>query len=250
MTFAIKNFGCKVNHYELQAMQELLKGQQHRLVSAVSQADIVLVNTCTVTEVSATKSRKFIESVLRKYPHMLLVVTGCFIEEHFAEYASRERIIPVRNYLKDQILSVIEAYQSHSEVAQPERPIKESKYVPLKVSEFTGRTRGFIKIQDGCNQFCSYCKIPFVRGISRSRPFREIVPEAERLVECGIKEIVVTGICVGLYGKDLAEDLTLADVVAALARVHGLERIRLSSVEPEQVTDDLIAVIKTKLYKS
>ncbi|MBN1793846.1 MAG: tRNA (N(6)-L-threonylcarbamoyladenosine(37)-C(2))-methylthiotransferase MtaB [Candidatus Omnitrophica bacterium] len=243
--FAVKHFGCKVNQYELQAMRELLIKKGYLPVTALSQADLLLVNTCTVTRASAAKNRKFIESVLKRYPTLRLVVTGCYIEEHFAEYACRDRIVPVRNCLKGSILSVIGAHHRDGTATQPKSPSGESAYIPLQVSEFAGRTRGFIKIQDGCSKFCSYCKIPFVRGVSRSRPFDEIVPEAERLVAHGIKEIVLTGICVGLYGRDLKDKVTLVDVVKSLARIRGIGRIRLSSIEPEQVTGELIEAIET-----
>jgi len=176
-------------------------------------ADICLINTCTVTHKADRDSRHAILKARSLYPQAKIIVTGCLVEKGAGDLAKLKGI--------DLIVG--------------------KSFFPEGISKFCGHTRAFLKIQDGCDNFCSYCKVPLVRGRSRSRELSEIIPEAQALVKNGFQEIVLCGICLGSYGKDLSPPLSLVEVIESLEKIKGLLRIRLSSIEAGDVTDELIA---------
>ena len=226
--FKTLTLGCRTNQYETQAFADQMRalGMQEG-----DDADLCVVNTCTVTESADSSSRHAIRELLRQNPRARVMVTGCFAEAKPEEVAAIDtRVQVVSNKEKESLLKI----------ALPDEAIAE-----FKIAHFEAHTRAFVKVQDGCNSFCTYCIIPYVRGRSRSRPREEIIKEAEGLIANGFKEIVITGINVGDYdggGQD-----TLADLVRALDALDGLKRLRISSIDPDEVDDDLLdAVIHSK----
>jgi len=204
--------GCKVNQYDTQAIRERFVKQGFKEINNGRVADFCLINTCTVTAAADAKSRGAIRASIRNNPQAKIIVTGCLIENNVdsvADIRGIDFIIP-KSFFREGLKS------------------------------FSGHTRAFLKIQDGCDNFCSYCKVPLARGSSRSRKISEIVKEAKALVKNGFKEIVLCGICLGSYGKDLRPRLSLVDAIERLEKIKGLFRIRLSSIEAGDVTDALI----------
>lgn len=226
---AICTLGCKVNQYESEEIISGFLGRGCELVDFSETADIYIINTCTVTSTSDHKSRQMIRRAVRANPEALVAVTGCYAER---EAASISRIDGVRfvvgNKDKRDLSRIVlgEGGEDNFESSKPRL-----------------RTRALIKVQDGCDQFCSFCQIPYVRGMLRSRPLLEILSEAEMLVEAGAKEIVLTGIHLGKYGFDAKESGGLVCLLDRLQSISGLFRIRLSSIETREVTEDLVGLI-------
>ena len=245
--FRIHTLGCRTNKYESQAYHDQLTklGWEH----SEDFADIHIINTCFVTRSAEKASKEIVEGLLSDEVFSTIVVTGCGAQI-FKEYSS-ERLLIVPNLDKERLVSVLCSRGLISLKMQPtdlalanSTPIEHPdllKDVPaFKISNFYNQTRAFIKIQDGCNNFCTYCVIPFVRGRSRSRPIDDILEEARGLVDNGFKEVVLTGINIGDYNF---EGKTLADLVSALDEIEGLYRIRLSSIDPDKVDDNLLNTI-------
>jgi len=244
-TVSFVTLGCKVNQYDTQAIRERLLARGYREVPPENAADVCVINTCTVTAVSDSKSRKYIRRSARLNPHCVIVVTGCCVDSD-ADLAGKlrgrvgeARLLLVPNDSKPQIAEMLE-----QEAGVRQGPAGEAGAGPgncwsLGISSLERHTRAFVKIQDGCNNFCSYCIVPHVRGRVRSRPLPSIVAEVERLVDAGCPEIVLTGIHVGQYGRETG-GADLADVVETLGRLRGVVRLRLSSIEAMEVTDRLI----------
>jgi len=246
--------GCKVNQYETQALREAIIPNGYKEVSTNSAADLYVINTCTVTSSSDEKSRQQIKRVIRKNPDARVVVTGCSAEVNAEKIRKIDGVDGVfekgqENTLVDFVKSDFvltgnsegvsdPALESHPDAVQR----KASKF-PLNISRFERHTRAFLKIEDGCDNFCSYCIIPYVRGDISSKSIRNILVEAERLVANGYKEIVLTGIHLGAYGKDNGYQFSIIDVLNALQNISGLMRIRLSSIEVNEVTDGLIDLV-------
>ena len=230
--------GCKVNQYETQAMREslLAKGFQE----ARQASEVIVINTCTVTEEADRENRYWIRRFRRENPQAKIVVTGCWVERNRLEVESLTEVDLVLSNRQKQDL----ADWLFQGCGTPEVQRSKTEYDSLNISTFLGCGRAFIKIQDGCNHACSFCKVVLVRGRSRSRPLTDIVAETERLIESGYREIVLTGIQLGAYGLDLDPGLSLISVLERLSRVPGIERIRLSSIEPTDVKRDLILAIK------
>lgn len=223
--FKVATLGCRTNQYESQAYIDQLKAMGYVEAKQDEQADLCIVNTCTVTESADSHSRHEIRSLARHHPGAKIVVTGCLAESlpHMEEVN-----LVVLNQDKEKLLSI----------ALPE----ESEFPEFAINQFEGRTRAFVKVQDGCNSFCTYCIIPYVRGRSRSRPLEEILTEIKGLVENGYKEIVLTGINIGDYdGGD--NSIRLAGLVRAADQVEGVQRLRLSSIDPDEVDEDLMDAI-------
>jgi len=231
-------FGCKVNQYETQAMREIMKRAGFQIVPEGEKADVYIVNTCTVTGISDRKARKLIRHIHRLHPEAFIVVTGCYAERAMREIESIKGVgLVLRNREKGRIAERIAAALG-IEIDLP----CEGK---LQVERFDGQTRAMVKVEDGCDSFCAYCIIPFVRGPVRSRPIDETVTEVERLVRAGHREIVVTGIHLGAYGKDWGGKPSLVDLLREIKGINGVERIRLSSLKPMDVTDDLIQLMSS-----
>ena len=241
MRYCFKTFGCKVNQYETQAYREALLTADAKEVDEITSADLLVVNTCTVTDSADTESRRFIQEAAAKNPGLRIVVTGCSVDldpQGIAALKGVERI--VRAGMKDRLADVIGSADGF-EGAGPTGGERVKRFEPLKVSYFKGREKAYIKVQDGCDYFCSYCIIPKVRGAHRSRSMPEVLAEAVRLVEGGIKELILTGVCLGAYGRDLSPSRELSDLLDALNGLPGEFRIRLSSVDPRDVNDRLMA---------
>ena len=247
MTPRIKfvTLGCKVNQYETQAMRELTARAGVREISeAEAGCDFVIINTCTVTEGADRESRYWIRRARRENPAAKIVVTGCYAERNRREIEGLPDVdLVLSNHEKGDI-----AERLFAGCATPENQEREGnprhRYTPLSISRTEGNGRAFLKIQDGCNHACSFCKVVLVRGRSRSRPLHEIAEEALRLRDAGYREIVFTGIQLGAYGLDLDPPAGLVDVLAACAEIEGIERLRLSSIEPTDVRPPLIAALR------
>ena len=239
MKFTILTFGCKVNSYESEYMKEQLLRNHYVYNDDYKSSDIVIVNTCSVTNTADNKCKKMIRNVRRDNSDCILMVCGCTAENHRDELNDLDIDILIGNKEKSLIVSLIEDY-----VNSKEKYIKfyDSRRLPfeeMSVSEFNDLTRAYVKIQDGCNNYCSYCIIPYVRGSIRSKNFDEAVNEVFSLVNKGHKEIVFTGINTGAYGKETGKyDLT--DLIREVSKIDGLERIRISSIEITEIDDKFI----------
>ena len=241
---ALHNLGCKVNSYETEAMTQLLKKAGYEIVSFQDQADVYIINTCSVTNMADRKSRQMLHKAKKQNPNAVVVATGCYVQtatEKVAQYLSIDLV--VGNNRKKDIVEILNEYYAEKEAGEQ---VKEEyvidinhtdEYEDLEISTVTEHTRAHLKIQDGCNNFCSYCIIPYARGRIRSRTMESIKAELERLSASGFKEIVLTGINLSCYddnGKKLIDVIEMAD------NVNGIERIRLGSLDPEVVTEDFV----------
>ena len=241
---ALHNLGCKVNSYETEAMTQLLKKAGYEIVSFQDQADVYIINTCSVTNMADRKSRQMLHKAKKQNPNAVVVATGCYVQTATEKVAQDLSIdLVVGNNRKKDIVEILNEYYAEKEAGEQ---VKEEyvidinhtdEYEDLEISTVTEHTRAHIKIQDGCNNFCSYCIIPYARGRIRSRTMESIKAELERLSASGFKEIVLTGINLSCYddnGKKLIDVIEMAD------NVNGIERIRLGSLDPEVVTEDFV----------
>jgi len=240
---ALHNLGCKVNSYETEAMTQLLKKAGYEIVSFQDQADVYIINTCSVTNMADRKSRQMLHKAKKQNPNVV-VATGCYVQTATEKVAQDLSIdLVVGNNRKKDIVEILNEYYAEKEAGEQ---VKEEyvidinhtdEYEDLEISTVTEHTRAHLKIQDGCNNFCSYCIIPYARGRIRSRTMESIKAELERLSASGFKEIVLTGINLSCYddnGKKLIDVIEMAD------NVNGIERIRLGSLDPEVVTEDFV----------
>jgi threonylcarbamoyladenosine tRNA methylthiotransferase MtaB len=244
-TVAFHTLGCKVNHYETEAIWQLFKEQNYDRVEFEATADVYVINTCTVTNTGDKKSRQVIRRAVRKNPDGVICVTGCYAQTSPAEIMAIPGVdIVVGTQDRVKMLEYIEQYKTEREPINGVRNIMKNRvYEELDVPAFTDRTRASLKIQEGCNNFCTFCIIPWARGLMRSRDPQEVVHQAQQLVDAGYKEIVLTGIHTGGYGEDM-KDYNLAKLLVDLeANVKGLKRLRISSIEASQITDEVIDVI-------
>lgn len=243
-TVAFHTLGCKVNHYETEAIWQLFKEDGYQRVDFEQNADVYVINTCTVTNTGDKKSRQVIRRAIRRNPDAVICVTGCYAQTSSAEIMDIPGVdIVVGTQDRNKLLPYIEEYQT---IRQPINGVtnimKNRTYEELDVPYFTDRTRASLKIQEGCNNFCTFCIIPWARGLMRSRDPKEVVRQATQLVDSGYQEIVLTGIHTGGYGEDL-KDYNLAQLLRDLETIRGLKRIRISSIEASQLTDEVIDVI-------
>ena len=241
MDFNILTLGCKVNQYESQAMREELLRQGYTLSADSDRADITVINTCTVTSVSDAKNRKLISRVRRQNPGGIIVVTGCMPQAFPEEmHTLTDCDIILGNKERSHLVPEIERFiRERSQIIDiPPHPNKDFSYERLTVSSFGGHTRAFVKIEDGCNRFCSYCIIPYARGRVRSKPLEDLKKELEQVALNGYREVVLVGINLSAYG--LGEDFSLADAVELACQTQGIDRVRLGSLEPEEMSDALI----------
>lgn len=247
MIVAFHTLGCKVNQYETQAMRRILEQAGYTTIDYIPEGttpDVLVINSCTVTGESDRKLRQFLRRCRRQVPKGVLVLTGC-MPQAYPEKSSElmEADIVLGNASRKDILPKLEEFLAHRQRVV-DVPPHTNVYEPLEIDKFEGRTRAFIKIQDGCNRFCSYCIIPYARGRVRSRQPEEIRAELERLAEKGYKEVVLVGINLTAYGQD--NGLTIADAVDAACSVEGIQRVRLGSLEPDFITDETIARMKAQ----
>lgn len=239
---AFITLGCKVNLYDTEAMAELFTEKGYEVVDFEEYADVYLINTCTVTNLGDKKSRQMIRRAKRINPKSVVVATGCYAQVASEEVAKIEGInIVIGTKNRSEIVETVENYVAENGVVNNVSDIMgEKEFEPLQISRLTNRTRAYIKIQEGCNRYCTYCIIPYARGPIRSRKPEEVIEEVKKLAENGFKEVVLTGIHVASYGLDLG-NITLADIIEKVHSVNGIERIRFSSMEPLAIDDDFVA---------
>jgi len=244
-TVAFHTLGCKVNHYETEAIWQLFKEQGYERVDYENMSDVYVINTCTVTNTGDKKSRQVIRRAVRKNPDAVICVTGCYAQTSPAEIMAIPGVdIVVGTQDRVKMLDYIKQYKEERQPINAVGNIMKNRvYEELDVPAFTDRTRASLKIQEGCNNFCTFCIIPWARGLMRSRDPKEVIRQAQQLVDAGYKEIVLTGIHTGGYGEDM-KDYNLAALLRELeAKVKGLKRLRISSIEASQITDEVIEVL-------
>lgn len=238
--------GCKVNQYDTEAIVEVFKAADYEVVSFNEYADVYVVNTCTVTHLSDRKCRQALRKTKKVNPNSILIAMGCYAQsakEKIKEEVEEVDIIVGTNH-RSQIIDLVEEYNKTKLFNNTVDDIMDvEEFEELKISSMDEHTRVYLKIQEGCNNYCTYCIIPYVRGKIRSRKQENVIDEANRLAEAGFKEIILTGIHVASYGKDL-EDVSLISLIPKIHEITGIERLRMSSIEPVVVTDEFIEMIK------
>lgn len=250
-TAAFLSLGCKVNSYETEAMRTMFETAGYKIVEFKELADVYVVNTCTVTNIADRKSRQMLHQARKRNPSAVIAAVGCYVqaaEEALMEDSSVD--IVVGNNKKSDIVTMVERFQNSSRKEELIADIgNEKDYEALNVITTMEKTRAFIKIQDGCNRFCSYCIIPYVRGRVRSRKQDDILSEIQKLAEKGYKEFVFTGIHISSYGTDWSPEedkpdrLPLAELIISVSQIEGIERIRLGSLEPRIITEEFVQII-------
>ena len=248
---ALHNLGCKVNAYETEAMQELLEQNGYEIVPFQEGADINIINTCTVTNMADRKSRQMIHRAKKMNPDAIVVAAGCYVQAQENSDKIDECIdIVIGNNKKQNLIEILEEYEQKRKeadgvfVQQEVIDINHTKeYEELHLTKTAEHTRAYIKVQDGCNQFCTYCIIPYMRGRVRSRRKEEVVEEVSALAANGYKEVVLTGIHLSSYGVDFEEKETLLSLIQAVHAIEGIERIRLGSLEPRIITEEFASAL-------
>lgn len=242
---AFHTLGCKVNFYETEGIWQLFKKEGYEQVDFETKADVYLINTCTVTNTGDKKSRQVIRRAIRRNPDAIIAVTGCYAQTSPAEVAAIPGVdIVIGTQDRDKIIPLVDRFRQERQPINAVRNImKTREFEELDVPEFSDRTRAFLKIQEGCNNFCTFCIIPWSRGLLRSRRPESVLAQARQLVDAGYKEVVLTGIHTGGYGEDL-EGYSLAKLLWDLDKVDGLNRVRISSIEASQITDEVLEVLQ------
>lgn len=241
-TVAFHTLGCKVNFHDTEGVASLFRRSGYTVVDFDGHADVYVINTCSVTNTGTKKSRQVIRKAVSANPRAVVVAMGCYAQYAPGEVAAIPGVdVVVGTHGRGDIVELVE------EVRRTGRPInrvdkifKVKEFEELPALDFDGKTRATLKIQDGCNEFCAFCQIPWARGRNRSRPLERVVEQVEYLAAEGFKEIVLTGVHLGTYGIDLDPPVTLAEAVRRIHGVEGIERIRISSVDPDEIDDDLI----------
>ena len=237
----ILTLGCKVNTYESEYVTNLLKENGYEIKSFDDFCDIYIINTCTVTNTSDIKSRKMIRNAIKRNKDACVVAMGCFIEAN-KDYSEEGLDIVIGNKDKSKIIDLIDEHFEKQEMIKRLYQEEKDTFEDMYITNFPGRTRAFVKIQDGCENFCSYCIIPFVRGKCRSKEKEKVIREIKELVKNGYQEVVLTGIHTGNYGVDLKTNF--ASLLKELINIEGLKRLRISSIEITELTDEVLEVIK------
>ncbi len=247
MKAALHNLGCKVNAYETEVMQELLEKSGYEIVDFHEQADVYVINTCSVTNIADRKSRQMLHQAKNRNPESIVVAAGCYVQtsQEAARLDSSIDII-LGNDQKNELPHLLEEYRkSHNAGAEAILDLTNPKEYEKMQMEHTGEhTRAFVKVQDGCNQFCTYCIIPYARGRIRSKNLEEIIMEITNLAKNGIKEVVLTGIHLSSYGLDKEDGIYLIDLIEQVAKIEGIKRIRLGSLEPRIITEEFLDRLK------
>ena len=237
----ILSLGCKVNTYESEYIRNILEKRGYEIKDFSEKCDIYIINTCTVTNTSDTKSSKMLRRARKENPDAIIVAMGCFIE------SNKDNPIPgidivIGNRDKDKVPDLIDEYLKNKERIIRLYKGRTDIFEDMYITSFPGRTRAFVKIQDGCDNFCSYCIIPFVRGKCRSKDKDKVIEEITALVNNGYKEVVLTGIHTGSYGRDL--DISFADLLNEIIKIEGLKRLRISSIEATELNEDILNILK------
>lgn len=244
---AFYTLGCKVNQYETEAMLELFEKEGYEKAETEDYADVYVINTCTVTHMSDRKSRQYIRRMKKKNPDAIIAVVGCYSQVSPEEILSIDEVnLVMGTNDRKKIVEEVKKIDASRKVSTVDDIMKVKAFEEIEINKTNGKTRAFMKIQDGCDRYCSYCIIPYARGRVRSRDLESIVKEVENLASNGYKEVVLTGIHVASYGKDIKDsDIKLLDVIKQINDIEGIERIRLSSVEPILFTDEFVEAVST-----
>lgn len=238
---ALHNLGCKVNAYETEAMQQMLEENGYEIVPFKEGADVYIINTCTVTNMADRKSRQMIHRARKMNPDAVIVAAGCYVQAQ-GEQVDECIDIVIGNNRKKDLIEILDAFWEKKSVRETVIDINHtSEYEELHLSRTAEHTRAYIKVQDGCNQFCSYCIIPFARGRVRSRERMDVVTEVEKLAQAGYQEVVLTGIHLSSYGVDTGD--SLLNLILSVHEVEGIRRIRLGSLEPRIITEEFVKTI-------
>ncbi|MFR6512866.1 MAG: tRNA (N(6)-L-threonylcarbamoyladenosine(37)-C(2))-methylthiotransferase MtaB [Ruminococcus sp.] len=247
---ALHNLGCKVNAYETEAMQEMLENEGYEIVPFKEGADIYIINTCTVTNIADRKSRQMLHRARKMNPDAIVVAAGCYVQAQENEHHELDSCIDIviGNNKKQDLIQILDEYESKCKTEKVIDINHTNEYENLNLSRTGEHTRAYIKVQDGCNQFCSYCIIPFARGRVRSRSLEDVVQEVTTLSGNGYKEVVLTGIHLSSYGIDFEEQearkkTDLLTLILAVHEIPGIERIRLGSLEPRIITEEFAKTI-------
>ena len=242
---ALHNLGCKVNAYETEAMQELLEQNGYEIVPFKEGADVYIINTCTVTNVADRKSRQMLHKARKMNPDAIVVATGCYVQARGEDIDPCVDIVVGNNKKKDLIAILDEYYAEGQKVHEVQKELldinHEKEYEEMQVTHTAEHTRAYIKVQDGCNQFCSYCIIPYARGRVRSRNLENVLEEVQALAAAGYKEVVLTGIHLSSYGIDTGD--SLLELIQRVHEIEGIQRIRLGSLEPRIITEEFASGI-------
>lgn len=254
---ALHNLGCKVNSYEIDVMQQMLQKNGYEIVDFEQKADIYIVNTCSVTSIADRKSRQMLHKAKKNNPDSIVVAVGCYVQTGTEAILKDEGIdLAIGNNKKKELVSILEQFLEEKGMHTGDKTLHDTtiidinhtkEYEEMTLEQTAEHTRAYIKIQDGCNQFCTYCIIPYARGRVRSRKKEDIIAEIAGLVARGYKEVVLTGIHISSYGTDFGQ-AGLLDLVQRLQEIDGLQRIRLGSLEPRIVTREFAAEL-AKLSK-
>ncbi|HHX95599.1 MAG TPA: tRNA (N(6)-L-threonylcarbamoyladenosine(37)-C(2))-methylthiotransferase MtaB [Clostridia bacterium] len=244
---AVSVLGCKVNQTEASAIADMFRRSGYKIVDFSEKADVYVIHTCTVTGESDRKSRNLIRRAVRKNPDAVVAVTGCYAQVSSRAVEAMEGVdIVMGTGSLDALVDRVEQVRSDRGEIQAVSNGKEFCNLEGQPGYSSDRVRAFLKVQEGCQQFCSYCIIPYARGVMRSRPFKETIEKVEQLTASGFKEIVLTGIRLGAYGKDLDPPVSLASLIKSLGGVPGLQRLRVSSVDPHDFTPELVSVLTSE----
>ena len=243
---AFITLGCKVNQYETNAMCEKFINKGYEVVEKEEKADIYIVNTCTVTNMSDRKSRQMLRRVKEINEKAIIVACGCYAQVAKEELEKIDEIdIVLGNNEKKNIVDYVEKYiKEKNKIIEIEDVMQKRDFVDFGEVTYTEKTRAVIKVQDGCDRFCSYCIIPYARGRVRSRNPKTVIEEIEKIAKTGIKEVVITGIHIASYGKDFKEDYKLINLLEDINKIDGIERIRLGSIEPLLITEEFVERLK------
>lgn len=245
---ALHNLGCKVNAYETEAMQQMLEDNGYEIVPFTEPADVYIINTCTVTNIADRKSRQMLHRAKAKNPNACVVAAGCYVQAAGEALLQDEAVdLVIGNNRKKDLIRVLRKWEQDHKAAECITDIAaDREYEELTLGRTTEHTRAYLKVQDGCNQFCSYCIIPYARGRVRSRKMEDVIHEVKRLASEGYQEVVLTGIHLSSYGVDFEPCSSLLDLILRVQEVEGIERIRLGSLEPRIITEEFVS----KLSKS
>lgn len=239
MSFAIHTFGCKVNIYESEYVTNLMQQNNYTLVNYSDEADIYIINTCTVTNEADKKDRKLIHTTRKNHSNAILIVMGCYSQLNPNDI---DADIVIGNKYKSKVIQLLDEFLNNRKKIVKIEDLSNANFEDMYINRFINHTRAFVKIQDGCNAFCTYCTIPYARGGLRSKNPQNVINEVTNLVNNGYQEIVLTGIHTGRYGKEL--NTNLENLLKELIKIKGIFRIRLSSIEINEITDGIIELIK------
>ena len=247
-TAALHNLGCKVNSYETEAMQQLLEEAGYEIVPFHEKADVYIINTCSVTNIADRKSRQMLHRAKKQNPDAVVVAAGCYVQAAAEELKADLAVdVIIGNNKKQDLLTALQAYEeAHGDLREVIDINHTKEYENLHLTKQGEHTRAYIKVQDGCNQFCSYCIIPYARGRVRSRAKEDVVAEVTDLAKNGYQEVVLTGIHLSSYGIDFENEDNLLSLIRAVHEIEGIKRIRLGSLEPRIITEEFVQAIDRK----